>query len=296
VSGSSLLYGSLGDELSAMQRGRIRDLELRTLLTSGIDAAAATEVVTPQPRTSPQYVMDLFPTPGPTSSVMQFVREVNVTTNEEGATSVPENTPKVEQTFEFSAVEDRPVFTSAWVPMTNEIVADAPTLDLYIRTSLVHRLRYRQSRQALYGTGSADDQLNGILTDDDHQTSTASTTEEAVTTALGLVESTGGGAVADGLVIDPTAYWASVEANPSLWRELRDAGVRVIRTTAIATDTVLAGAWRIGSTLREDLISVEVGDQHSDWLIRNKLALRAEQRMQTGWTTPDLFAEVTVSA
>lgn len=294
----SLLYASIGDELADRTGDRrVPGQNERALLTTGTDFETGTEVVTPSPRTEPGYVIDLFPTAAPVSPVMWFVREVSTLDHQGGASSVAEGDAKVEQEFEFDAVQEYPITTSGWVPLTGDIASDAPSLDVYIRTTMFHRLRYRQSRQALYGGGYAPSrELNGILADDLHQTSTAASTEAAVVKALELVETAGGAAQADGLVLAPGAYWASVEANPDLWREIRSAGVRVVRTPAIAADTVLAGAWLVAGARRDGPIDVLVSNEHSDFFTKNKLALRCEQRMAVGYTAPDLFAEVTVEA
>jgi hypothetical protein len=73
-------------------------------------------------------------------------------------------------------------------------------------------------------------------------------------------------------------------------------GMTPIRTRSTESGKALVGSFRLGCTLfdRQQTV-IKVGDQHSDWLVLNKLVVLAEERVGLANHRPDLFVECTLA-
>ena len=78
----------------------------------------------------------------------------------------------------------------------------------------------------------------------------------------------------------------NAEAIARLWR------MPVATTTAMAQGNFLAGAFKRGAQIfdRQDA-TVEVSTEHSDFFIKNKVAIRAEERLALAVYKPAAFVK-----
>lgn len=241
--------------------------------------------------------------------VVPYVREADQVTNETGAAMTSEGSAKAEvtATFEnYSAIVEK---ITAWIPATDEILTDAPTLRGYIDTRLAYMLDIREESQVLTGNGTSPnlpglDNVTGLQT----QTEVSGDFPATIGQAIGKVENKDGEAT--GVACNPLNYWVAVTkryANqfdngfgggaPS--GRVADGnitwGLPAVRTRGVASGTAYVADWRMGATLfdRQET-TIKVGDQHSDYFIRNLLVILAEKRVGVAWHRPNLFCKAAV--
>ncbi len=72
-------------------------------------------------------------------------------------------------------------------------------------------------------------------------------------------------------------------------------GMNTVRTRALATNKAIVGAWKLGATLLDRMRNtIFVGNQHANFLIENKVAVVAEERIGLAVHRPDYFVNVTL--
>lgn len=255
------------------------------------------------------FVRDLMSVQSTGLRVVPYFREKNQITNETGAQMVSEGSAKPEVTLEmepYSAIVEK---IAAWLPATEEILTDAPTLRGYIDTRLDYMLMIREEQQALNGNGTSP-QLEGL------ETVVGTQTQALVTASGGDYSATIGRAISkvelvdgepDGVVTNPADYWVAVTKRHSAqfdngfgagapngvggitW------GLPPVRTRAITAGSAWVGSWALGSTLFDrQQTTIKVGDQHSDNFIKNILVILGEKRIAVAWHRPNLFVKATV--
>jgi HK97 family phage major capsid protein len=305
-------------EFDDFARRNGKSIEVRNLLTEYSAGAYSSTAQPWLPIGSPElavgsiqrrrlYVRDLMSVQGTGLKVVPYVREQNQTTNESGAAFTSEGSAKAEvtATFEnYSAIIEK---ITAWIPVSEEAVMDAPTLRGYIDTRLAYMLGIREEQGVLSGTGTSPqilglDNVSGVQT----QGAVAGDLPATVGQAIGKVENVDGSA--NGAVLNPLDYWVAVTkryANqfdngfstgaPSTSETNITWGIPAVRTRGVASGVGYVADWAMGATMfdRQET-TIKVADQHNDFAIRNLLAIIAEKRVGVAWHRPNLFVKVTV--
>jgi HK97 family phage major capsid protein len=252
------------------------------------------------------YLRDIMNVQATGLKVVPYVREQNQVTNETGAAFTSEGSakPEVTSTFEnYSAIIEK---IAAWIPVTDEIMSDAPTLRGYIDGRLAYILSIREEVGILSGTG-ASPQILGLDNVANIQTQTAVTGDFPATIgqAIGKVENADGSA--SGVVCNPLDYWVAATKRYSqqfdngftpgapgamgniTW------GLPAVRTRGVASARAYVADWMMGATIFDrEQTNIKVGDQHQDYFIRNLLVILAEKRIGVAWHRPNLFVQATV--
>lgn len=302
------------------ERGAQGHVEVRALLTTSSSDTQNAGLFMPRGtpfleagaiRRRRLFIRDVLSTGTTGLNSVPYIRETAAATNEGGATTVAEGAAKPEVTLQFTAA-DAPVRKIAgWLPVTTEIIADAPTLRSYIDARLEYMILLREEEQVLTGTGTAPNLL-GIRNAPGLQTvkatggtavNTAGDNLTTIATGIRLIELVDG--EADGLAINPTDFWAMLtrrasgdnhyDLDPFMSPErMQPWGVPPVRTRSLPAGTAIVGNWSMGATLLErEGVTVRVGDQHSDFFTNNKVAVLAEERVAFPIHRPDFFAELT---
>jgi HK97 family phage major capsid protein len=239
---------------------------------------------------------------GRTSQTSIVYMEETTTTN--NAAEVSEGGQKPESALAFTE-KSSPVRKIATVlPVTDELMADAPAMQDYVNSRLGQFISYREDSQLLNGDGIAPNLL-GLLNTVGIQTQAkgADPTPDAFYKAMVKV-ATGAFLPADAVVTNPLDWqdvrllrtvdgiyiWGSpAEAGPArIW------GLNVIQTTALAAGTGLVGAFRAAAQVfRRSDIAFAVSDSHSDFFIKNQMMIRAEERLALVVYRPAAFCTVT---
>lgn len=208
-----------------------------------------------------------------------------------------------------------------WIPITRQLLWNAPEFESYVSGRLVDGLRLEENDQLLNGDGTGQNltgllQTSGVQTLDSNGTTgyfdtnpvanagTANENYERILRARTLI-STVGRARANFVVLNPTdheTFLASTDANrqyfgmgpfsgapiPTLW------GLRVVENENIAAGTALVGDGRQATIWDRMAATVTTGTIDKQF-IRNMLTLLAEERVALTVFRPTAFAAVTLA-
>jgi HK97 family phage major capsid protein len=254
-------------------------------------------------------VRDLIPFTTTGNNAVEFIKETLFTN---AASVVEEGAEKPESSLTFE-IEHADVQTIAhWIPATRQILDDFAQLQAYIDTRLLDGLADTEDSQLLSGSGVGHN-LNGIYT---QATSVVGTYAQAGDTyidqiARALTEMGDDHYWADGIVLNP-ADWMTIltiktedgGANtggylmggpgslgtPTLW------GKPVVQTDAMEKGKFLVGQFT-GSVFGFDRMraQIAVSTDHDDYFIKNKVAIRAEERITVAVFRPAAFRKGTFS-
>jgi HK97 family phage major capsid protein len=246
-------------------------------------------------------VRDLLPQLRTSSNLIQYTKELLFTnaaaSQTGGSPNSGENIAKAESAITFE-LANAPVQTIAhWIPASRQILDDAPGLAGYIDTRLQYGLKLEEERQLLSGSGSGND-LGGLVTEstayDTTRTTVASDTfMDVLRHAITQCEASF--FECDGIVLNPQD-WEAIEltkqsgsgissgqyifANPQSVVAPRLWGKPVVATYAMPKSQFLVGAFGMAAAIwdRQDA-TVEVSREHSDFFIKNMVAILAEERL-----------------
>ena len=256
-------------------------------------------------------VRDLFPVQQTNTNMIEFFRVSGFTNN---ASTVAERSgspavfaAKPQSSMTVVGVQ-APVRTIAHFEVAHRnVLDDEPTLRGIIDNELLYGLRLVEDDQILNGDGTGSN-LTGIRETSGIQTQVWSagtigdTRIDAVRRAitkslLAYYEPTG-------IIVHPNdmedieltkdgesrhlmAMSVSLGAEARLWR------LPMVSTPAITEGYALVGSFGIGATLYDRMEgSIRVAEQHSDFFIRNAVAVLAEERIALAVKRPESFVEV----
>lgn len=286
------------------------DYEMRALVESGSSSGLLLPVG--QPRLPAQavdrrklFIRDVIAGGQTSLSSIPYVRELNAETNEGGASTVAEGAPKPEATIEF-VDDDAPVRTIAvLLPITNQLLADAPAVVSYINGRLSYMLAFREEAEILQGNGIAPD-LKGIYRYS-IQTQSAVSGEHAITigNAIAKIENKNG--YPNAVAMTPANYWEMVTnretgaifdaGTPFSSTAMTVWGLPIVKTRALAANHALVADFRLGAQLFDRSPATTVYfDQHSDFAAKNKTLIRAEERLALAVYREDWFVDATLAA
>jgi len=256
-------------------------------------------------------VRDLFPVQQTTTNMIEYFRVSGFTNNaatvaeRSGSPAVFASKPQSSMTV---VGVQAPVRTIAHFEVAHRnVLDDEPTLRGIIDNELLYGLRLVEDDQILNGDGTGSN-LTGIRETSGIQNqvwsagSTGDTRIDAVRRAitkslLAYYEPTG-------IIVHPNdmedieltkdaeerhlmVMSVSLGAEARLWR------LPMVMTPAITEGYALVGSFGIGATLYDRMEgSIRVAEQHSDFFIRNAVAVLAEQRLALAVKRPESFVEV----
>ncbi|MDI9368933.1 MAG: phage major capsid protein [Thermotogota bacterium] len=242
-------------------------------------------------------LLNVIPT---TAGAIDWIRETGFTNN---AAVVAEGEEKPESAITFENKSNTIKTIAHWIPVTKQILADAPGLQAYIDSKLIYGLYLKEDDELLYGTGE-DGDIHGITTDEDVQTyswsdGTAGDTKlDAIRRAM--TKAYLAYYPVDGIVLHPSD-WEDIELLKSsdgmyVWVNVNVGGQErlwrtpVVVSAALTEGTFLTGSFGLGATLwdRQE-VTISVSGSHSDFFIRNKLAILCEERVELTVERPESF-------
>lgn len=262
----------------------------------------------------PLNVLGLISRGTTTSDLVEFVRqtrqvqeaapvaEANVKYPTGATGEVTGNKPQGRMNFE---IEHAAVKTIAvYVGATRRALSDAAQIRGIIDQDLRDDLQEELENQVVNGNGVGENftgivNTAGVLVQP-FATDVLATTRRAITT----IQVTGR-AQPNGWVFNPVD-WEAVELTRDLVNRYYYAGpfglgprtlwgLPVVTSQTQAAGTALLGDWRKARLWDREQASIYVTDSHSDWFIRNIIAILAELRAAFGLIRPSAFAQVTLA-
>jgi HK97 family phage major capsid protein len=243
------------------------------------------------PAEQPLTIRDVVPSMPISSNLLEWVRETSFTNNAavQGDGSSPqvfENVSKAESALAF-ALASTPVRTVAhWIPVSNQLLADAPALQAYVNVRLMYGLKLKEEGQFVNGDGNGAN-LSGLL--DSGNFTAYDTSDDAIKQArvnsfyradtiilnpadwerIELSKTTGTSSSGQYLVGNPAGLLA-----PRLW------GRNVVECDSVAEHTFIVGAMaQAAMILDREGATISVSREHASFFIQNMTAILAEERV-----------------
>ena len=222
------------------------------------------------------------------SSSIEYDKEKVFTNNAapvaEGATK-----PQSELQYEDATAQVRTI--AHWMRASVQILADAPALRSIIDQRLRYGLAFQEEVQILTGSGSGQN-LSGLITNATAYSApgslTATTPVDVV--RLMILQVALAEYPANGIVMNPIDM-AAIEmskdtaggyliGDPQGTIQKRLWGLPVVETQAVTVDKALVGAFDLAAQIfdRQDA-TVEVSTEDQDNFVKNKVTIRAEERL-----------------
>jgi HK97 family phage major capsid protein len=192
---------------------------------------------------------------------------------------------------------------ATFIPVTDEMLADVPAFESYLRERLGFMVKRREETQLLLGDAISPN-LAGLMGRTGVQTVTgyAMSTLDSIYKGITNVRANG--------FAEPTAFVAhprtgstsgprrtrpgstcSAPANSE--GEFRIWGLQTRITSAITQNTGLVGAFRPhAQVFRRSGIEIAISTENEDYFIKNKVAVRAEERLALAVYRPAAFCKV----
>lgn len=313
-------YRSQIDQSGALNTTRRKsdEFEVRNLLTGSALGTSGSNLFAPVGtpflaanaiRRMRLFVRDLIPVQQTNLQSVPYIRELNAATNETGATTVSEASAKPEVTVQFESADAPVRKIAAWIQVTEEAYADAPTLQGYVNTRLGYMLMVEEEDQILNGNGTAPN-MRGILATTGIQTQAAVADDLAATIGLAAAKIENVDGFMDGTAINPITYWTGVVERHSSQMDggVSDSGLPfrdipatiwggpVVRTRSLAANKAVVGNWSIGSTIFERMgTTIKSTDSHASLFTSNTLVVLAEKRTALAVHRPDFFVDTTLA-
>jgi HK97 family phage major capsid protein len=267
----------------------------------------------------PSFIRQLLQSIPTSSNAVEVMRE-NVFTNNAGvqapssastAIGAGEWQTKGQSNITYQLVTV-PVRTMAhWVPASRQVLSDAPMLQRLIDAKLMYGLNLLSDSQLLFGDGT-NQNLTGLMVD--------SGVETVGQLAAGTTTAQRPGAMLDhiraaitrcqtfdyyninGIVINPVD-WGTLETAKGtdghyIWVSVPNGGesrlwrVPVIVSNAMTANNFLLGDWTMGATIYDrEQMDIRVSESHSDYFVKNGVAILAEERYGFGVELPKAFCK-----
>jgi HK97 family phage major capsid protein len=259
-------------------------------------------------------VADLVTQGSTMSDTVEYVRVTGKTNNASPVVEASANTGtlgiKPESALTLEVVSTTVKTIAHWMPITKRAASDAPQVRTLIDNFLRYGLDEELEDQILNGSGSGEN-FTGILNSSPETVGSTGTDIDAIVDAIRKLRVTGRrrpsavvfhpndwystnfllaksgdgtNSSANYLIGDPRA---SVDQLNQIW------GLTVVVTEAMTENTALVGDFRQAVLWRREGTTLSMSDSHSDFFIRNLLAILAELRAAFGVLDPQGFCTVT---
>jgi HK97 family phage major capsid protein len=248
-------------------------------------------------------IRDLLPVGTTSSNLIEYTKELVFTNNAGPQYSSPnrENVTKPESGITFELANAAVITLAHWIPVSKQVLADAPQLMSYINTRLMYGLKLEEEDQLLNGTGTSGN-LSGILKSGNFTAYNRDVTGDTKLDTLrrSLTQVSLSNYAADAIVLHP-ADWEDIELQkdsdnryiygspagllgPQIW------GRRVVPTQAIAEGTFLTGAFSLGAQVWDrQQANVTVSYENADNFVKNMATILAEERIALTVYRPKAF-------
>jgi len=275
-------------------------------MTSGVLQIDRIPGITPEAR-QVLKIRDVLSARPTSMAVVDFVK---VTSPMAIASPVPEASIKPENAVTFATVSEKVRLLATWIPCTKQALDDLGELMGFISTTMPFYVNLEEELQLLAGDNTGEN-LHGLLSQAAAFNSALLPPASAGWTRLDVI-GTAISQINAAKEIDPTfvimhtndwwkmaltkdSFGRYILGDPSSLTSPRVFGLDVVPTTSIAQGTFLVGS---GSPVAAEIrdrqeMTVEISTEHSDFFVRNLLAVRAEKRLALVTKRPSSFVQGT---
>jgi HK97 family phage major capsid protein len=228
-----------------------------------------------------------------TAAVIDFVK---VSTPMSIASPVAEGSVKPQNAVAFTAASEKVRTIATWIPATRQVLDDFTELRAYIDGALRYAVDKDEEIELLSGDGTGE-HLHGLIPQATAFSTSLLTASagyqrlDLIATAIGQIASA---AETDPtfVVLNTTDWWKlrltkdsqgryilgdpqGGATNPQIW------GLNLVPSNSIAAGTFLVGSGSPAAAEIRDRMDtvVEVSTEHSDYFVRNMVAIRCEKRV-----------------
>lgn len=306
--GYKSVYKLLAGELQASgrksfngYRGDLGELALKTLIASS-SIAPLEERLAMQP--SPQEVATTSDLMLQGTTTAQKIGYFVETTFTNAAVETDEGALKGEGVLDFTLREDSVRKIATWIPVTDETLDDIPTFESYLTGRLGFMVKRREELQVLRGDGVGLN-IQGLYnrTGVNVVTGYGMSTIDSILKGISVVQSVGF-AEPTAMVVHPND-WFDIRTSKATGTgeyllgpayqspDVRPWGLQVRVTTAALENSLLLGAFTPHAQIfRRAGISIAISTENEDYFTKNKVAVRAEERIALAVYRPSAFAVV----
>lgn len=282
------------------------DPELKTTITSAAVGSSTPGILVPErmqgivkPGVRRNRVRDLMPRFPTSNNAVEWVKE-NVFTNAASPTAETISKPESALTFTIDSVTVKTI--AHWIPAAKQILDDFAGLQAYINQRLMEGLMDVEDYELIGGDGTGN-HLSGLTTEatayNTARNVSGDTYIDKINHAISQIEDVL--QQADGIILNPRD-WRTMQlvkdqasnvgnyvlggptgnASPILW------GLPVATTTAVPVGQFFVGAFQQYTAVHDRMNSqVDISTEHSDYFIRNMVAIRCEERIAFTVTRAD---------
>lgn len=265
------------------------------------------------------FIRDLLTSIPTISNAVEVMRE-NVFTNSAApqqpssastAIGAGEFQSKAESNLTYELVTV-PVRTMAhWIAASRQVLSDAPMLQRLVDTKLMYGLNLLSDAQLLYGAGT-NQSLTGLMVDAGVSTVGEIATGTTAANLPGAMLNHIRAAITkcqtfeyyniNGLVVNPEDWETLETAKGSdghyIWVTVPNGGeqrlwrVPVVVSNAMTQGDFLLGDWTMGATIYDrEQMDIRVSESHSDYFVKNGVAILAEERYGFGIELPKAYCK-----
>lgn len=236
---------------------------------------------------------DLIPFYPTANNAVDFVKENALTSN---ASSQTEASDKQESALTFT-IDSATVTTIAhWIPATRQVLDDFTQLQQYIESRLMWGLKNKEDEQLLKGDGLGA-HISGLITEATAYNTSYNVASDTYIDKLRHAKKQVrlSEFEADGVVLNP-ADWEAIElikteeggankgqyimGGPAGTAEPRIWGMPVVLTTQMTAGKFLVANFGLACAGYErEAARIDVSTEHSDYFVKNMVAIRAEMRV-----------------
>jgi HK97 family phage major capsid protein len=239
-------------------------------------------------------------------TTMQVVDYVKVSSPLSIASPVPEASLKPENAVTFQSNSEKIRLIATWIPATRQVLDDFVELMSFLQTSVPYYIDLEEELQLLAGDNTGEN-LHGLLPQ-----AAAFNTALLPSAAKGWnkidVIATAIKQINLAKEIDPTfavinsgdwwdirltkdSFGRYILGDPQIAVRPNICGLDVVPTTSMASGTFLVGSGSpVAAEIRDRMeMQVEISTEHSDYFVRNLVAIRAEKRMALVTKRPASF-------
>lgn len=280
-----------------------RIFERKTTITSGTGSLGTAPVVGwPVPEFMPgivpeaRQVLTIRDLLSARPTTAQLVGYIKVSTPMAIGSPQTEGSAKAENAVVFAPVSEKVRTLATWIPASRQVLDDFGELAGFINTSLPYYVNLEEELQLLSGDGTGEN-LDGLLTQGT-AFSTSLLSSAAGWNRIDIIGRTIQQVMAAKelaptfVVLHPNDWWAIRLTKDSYGRYILGDpqmpmtrpnifGLDLAVTTSIASGKFLVGSGSpIASEIRDRMeMQVEISTEHSDYFVKNLVAIRAEKRL-----------------